>query len=145
MTVFKGTLTGRVVAARIRPGRDLLDALEELVRDSGFRTGLIEIVGSVRKARLSCYHQARKEYVEFSLDEPLEIVTGLGNVSLRDGKPFVHVHLTLSDESGKCYGGHLVRGTETFVAEVFVSELATDPPMNRTRDDETGLLLWLPY
>ena len=145
MTVFKGKFTGAVVAARIRPGTDLLDALEELVRDSGFRAGAIELIGSVRKARLSCYDQVRKKYIEFFLEEPLEIIAGLGNISLRDGRPFVHVHLTLSDESGKCYGGHLVRGTETFVAEVLLSEFATDQPISRGRDDETGLSLWPPY
>jgi predicted DNA-binding protein with PD1-like motif len=42
---------------------------------------------------------------------PLEIVSCVGNVSLKEDAPFVHAHITLSDKEGRTYGGHLMPGT----------------------------------
>jgi predicted DNA-binding protein with PD1-like motif len=31
---------------------------------------------------------------------------------LREGTPFVHAHITLSDKEGRAFGGHLLPGCE---------------------------------
>lgn len=137
-----GTIPGKVWHVRIAPGEDLIGGLEHLVNEMGVHQGLITLIGSVKKARLSYYDQVKKEYKDFVIDEPLEIVSGSGNIARRENKPFIHLHAVFSDEKGQCYGGHVSRGTEVFVAEVTVVETQTQPPLERVEDETTGLWLW---
>jgi uncharacterized protein len=64
----------------------------------------------------------------------------VGNISLKDGEPFVHAHAVLSDDEGKVRGGHLLGGT-IFAAEVHVTELLGET-LARRLDNVTGLSLW---
>lgn len=67
-----------------------------------------------------------------------ELISLMGNVSVKDCVPFVHVHVALGDEDGRVYGGHLVEA-KVFVAEVFVQELDVDL---RRKRQAGGLYLW---
>ena len=63
------------------------------------------------------------------------------NISMRDGKPFVHVHILLSDAEGKVFGGHLMKGTKLFACEVTIDEFEGEQ-LERGQDERTGLFLW---
>jgi predicted DNA-binding protein with PD1-like motif len=80
-------------------------------------------------------------YVELASATHHEIVGFVGNVSLRDGRPFLHAHATFADVSGATIGGHLLRGCVVFAAEVMIRELG-DVSLVRAHDEETGLALW---
>jgi predicted DNA-binding protein with PD1-like motif len=72
---------------------------------------------------------------------PLKSRNSGGDVSLKDGHPFIHAHITLSDKSGKAYGGHLAPGTVVFACE-FKLEVFEDPGIKREFHEATGLPLW---
>ena len=71
----------------------------------------------------------------------MEIAQLSGNVLLKDGKPFVHAHITLVDDEGNTQGGHLGDGTVVFACE-FILQLFKGPEFNREHDEQTGLPLW---
>ncbi|MBF0170081.1 MAG: DUF296 domain-containing protein, partial [Nitrospinae bacterium] len=60
---------------------------------------------------------------------------------IREGLPFVHLHLTLADREGRVTGGHLAGGTVVFACEFSIAVL-TGPPLVREHDELTGLNLW---
>ena len=61
---------------------------------------------------------------------------------LRDGQPFVHAHVVLSDEQGNGKGGHLLPGgTPVFACELTIEEY-DGAAIVRSRDERTGLSLW---
>jgi hypothetical protein len=68
------------------------------------------------------------------------MVSCVGNVSLSDGKPFVHAHVVLADERGSTKAGHLVEGI-VFAAEVHLRRLE-GLKLERKYDKATGLWLW---
>jgi len=100
---------GRVLVARFRRGDDVLERLNELMRDNGVVAGSLTGVGAVEKAKVG-YHVGNGRYAAVSYDGPLEVLSCIGNVSLKDGAPFVHAHMTVADSKGKAYGGHLMPG-----------------------------------
>jgi predicted DNA-binding protein with PD1-like motif len=104
--------------------------------------GEIRAIGALQRARLAFYDQHSHAYGERSLDQPLELVTLLGNVSRRDGGTAVHVHATLADHDGVCIGGHVAPGCTVFACELFLQELVGGEPLERGLDDKTGLSLW---
>ncbi len=134
-------LPARVHLGSLSRGDDLLGALEELCSGRKVACGVLTVIGSLSRARLAFYDQREKRYLSFPVEGPVEIAAGTGNVSLRGGKPFCHVHLVLSDAAGRSRGGHLVPGCEVFAAEVHLIELEGTPP-DRQPDGLTGLNLW---
>jgi len=120
---------------------DLLGSLTEAAGANGIRAGAIQVMGALQEAKVGFYDQWSKAYRELPFNKPLEIVSGTGNISLRDGKPFVHLHLSLSDEEGKVFGGHAMEGCTVFAAEYIIMPLTGTTPV-RVFDETTGLYLW---
>ena len=61
------------------------------------RLGRIEVIGAVQKARLGFYDHHEKVYSFFDIDKEMEITSLTGDISLKNGSPFAHAHINLSD------------------------------------------------
>jgi hypothetical protein len=127
----------------LRPpaGSDLLNELQEFVRAEGINLAWISGIGGVAKAGIRYYDQTEKEWLDIEIHKELEVVSMLGNVSLLNGEPTVHAHITLSDEEGRCYGGHVATNTVVFNMEILMTTLS-GPPVTRKLAVDTGLTLW---
>ncbi|MEE9167742.1 MAG: PPC domain-containing DNA-binding protein [Candidatus Neomarinimicrobiota bacterium] len=126
---------------KLSQGCDLLEEISDICRKEKVQIGRMEALGAVQRARLAFYNQETHEYEFLMVDQSLEITKLVGNVSLKDGKPFVHAHITLADETGKTYGGHLAPGTVVFACELIL-ESFEGPVFERGLDAQTGLPLW---
>ena len=138
MTAYE---TGKVVMAGLPHDSDLLGAITDLARENNIEVGTIIAIGAVKKARIGYYDQSVREYREQDIEEPMEISSCLGNISLKDGEIFVHAHINLADREGRVMGGHLCAGTIVFAAECRITELKGES-LKRSYDDITGLSLW---
>ena len=132
---------GRIFIGRLPTGSDLVEEIEAFCLEHSIVAGWVSVVGAVRRSAYAYYEQSEQRYAELSSDQHHEISGFVGNVSLRDDRPFLHAHATFAEHSGDAVGGHLVRGNEVFVAEVQITEL-TDVSLIRTFNEETGLALW---
>jgi len=99
------------------------------------------MIGAVSSATIGAYDQKQQVYITFTEKAPFEILSCIGNISLKDGKPFVHAHILLGDEKGKTIGGHLFSEPLIFAGEIEIQELK-GKPMERAYDSTTGLMLW---
>ncbi len=133
--------TKQVHLLRPETGDDLLGAIESFAESRNIGTAWLSYLGAVKRASLRYYDQTRREYVDYVIDQPLEVLTGTGNVSKLEGRPFVHTHAVFSDEDGKAFGGHVNHGCEVWALEVKIEEYEGAPPV-RLPHDETGLNLW---
>jgi len=135
--------TGKRIMGRLPKGSDLLEALSEICQQAGIQIGAVRAIGAVTRARVGYYDQAARVYNFLEFDHDLEILALLGNVSLKDGKPFVHAHVTLGDAQGRAFGGHLAEGCEVFACEYEIEQYQGQTLLERGWDQETGLMLWL--
>lgn len=131
----------RTFIGSIPSDADLYDTLSKIVIEEDIRIGKIMAIGAVTNAVIGYFDQNKKEYLKIELHDGFEILSCIGNVSVRDGKPFVHAHITLSDREGKVFGGHLMPGTKVFACEVFIDEYAGED-LIREKDASTDLFLW---
>jgi predicted DNA-binding protein with PD1-like motif len=141
MAVMKKVTPAKVFMGKISYGADLLEELTEVCRRENVHLGRIEALGAVQRARLGFYNQQMCAYQFVELNQPLEITMLVGNVSVKDRKPMVHAHVTLADETGKAFGGHLAPGTIVFACE-FILQAYEGPAFERGHDEQTGLPLW---
>ena len=88
---------------RLQKGDDLKLSIEKYVEEKNIRAGvIISCVGCLYKSVIR--NAGGKESVQ--LDKDVEIVSITGTLS-QDG---CHIHVSLSDEELKTYGGHLKGG-----------------------------------
>ena len=131
----------RTILGQFPHGADLLEGLTQLVQKENIRCGRIHGIGATTHAIVAYYDQNTKKYNPMEFNGGMEILNLTGDVSIRDGKPFVHVHLLLSDPQGKVFGGHLMPGTKLWACEVFIDEFEGEE-LARVQDEKTGLYLW---
>jgi len=132
---------GRVIFARLFENEDLLEAISNTARKAGISAGFFILIGTLREAKLGFYREGKYEPIQ--IDEPVEIVSCMGNISLREEKELVvHAHISVSDEKGQVSGGHALPGcTVAATAELVLVE-AVDVRLQKKFDEKTKLFLW---
>ena len=135
------TKVKRVIIAKMEKGEDVIKTIEKVASDHGVRTGQLTLIGAIEGARLGFFNRHSLEYVEFTVDEDLEVVSCMGDITtMQDGTLVVHAHMIAADEKGDCHGGHLLPGCKVSVTiELVIFE--TEDEIKRARDDSTGLNL----
>ena len=121
----------RVFALRLKPGQDLRQQIEAFVKERRIRAGfIITTVGSLRQASIRLADQSSAT----QFDGKFEIVSLVGTM----GQDGVHLHISISDSTGKTIGGHLVEGCLIYTtAEIVIGE-ARGLIFSRGKDTETG-------
>jgi predicted DNA-binding protein with PD1-like motif len=122
------------------PGEDVLETIESVAKKHGVKSGQLSLIGAVSKAKLGYFQRKAAEYRDFTVDEDVEVVSCIGDISTHDGKLVIHAHMIVADEAGKCWGGHLMAGCEVSVTIELVL-IETEIELVRQRDDLTGLNL----
>ena len=131
----------RAFLALLTHDADLYQSIEKAFAAEEVQMGFFFAIGAVKNARISFYDQHQKTYLPLFIDRPAEILSCMGNMSLLDGKPFVHVHITLGFEDGSTAGGHLMEGTIIYACELHAMVLK-GKALERHFDSTTGLKLW---
>jgi hypothetical protein len=132
---------GRAFVGRLETGSDLVEEIERYCAEQSIVAAQVTVVGAMRRVRYAYRDQPGRRYIELESDTHNELTSFVGNVSLRDGSPFLHAHASFSDAEGGTVGGHLLPGCEVFVGEVMIRELG-NVSLVRLHDEETGLALW---
>jgi predicted DNA-binding protein with PD1-like motif len=128
---------GNAAFVSLAPGEDLLEGLNAAVREMDMQAGTLQVIGGLEEAVIGYFDPAAGEYVNHRTGH-VEICAGLGNVSLKDGEPFIHLHLTLSGKESAAVGGHAMEGCRAYVVEAYFRKLGGEAPV---RQDVEGLKL----
>ena len=119
---------------------DIVQFVTKLAEKRGITAAVFTAIGALKRAKLGFYDQEKHEYREIMVDSPHEISSCTGNISIKNGKPFVHVHAVLADKDGNTKAGHLFEGI-VFVAEIHLCELR-GARLERKYNEATNLSLW---
>lgn len=131
---------GRIVFARLSEGEDLLEAVNLVAEKSRITAGFFILIGTLRKANLGFYRQ--RKYETIKIDGPVEIVSCMGNIALKQNKPFVHAHMSVSNDKGEVMGGHVMPGCTIDATGELVLIEAADTRLQKKLDEKTQLFLW---
>lgn len=125
---------------RLEKGEELVNALTRFCMQKNIKNGLFWAIGSVENPTLAHYLVSTKKYTQKTLSGVYEITNLTGNVGLSDGKPLIHAHVTLSDESMRTFGGHLVGAIISATVELHLLQFET--AFEKKLDDMIGLKLY---
>lgn len=122
---------------RLEVGEEILTSLTSLCEKENIKIAEISAIGAVDRATMGLYNISEHQYHQKTFEEPMELVSLLGNVSRKDGKPYIHLHAVVATEDCKTFGGHLNEAVISVTCEMFVKTF--DGEINRRVCEKTGL------
>ena len=128
------------IVARIDKGEEIVEQLKALVAREHIRLASVEAIAGVSELEFGIYDPVEHRYHPHALSGFFEVVSLMGNVTEMDGKPYLHLHISVSDESGRLQGGHLNRAVVGATCEMIIRPI--DGAVDRRHDDDTGLNLF---
>jgi predicted DNA-binding protein with PD1-like motif len=108
--------------------------------EKGILAGNVMGLGAVSEATFRFLDPNTLKYVDKTFTEQMEITNLTGNISQKDGKPYLHLHITASRRDYTCIGGHLLTARVNGACELVVERFACEA--GRRFDEETGLNLY---
>ena len=107
--------------------------------ENKIQTGSIFGIGAVRKINLGYF--VDKKYVTISKDGSFEVGACNGNISLKEGTPFIHLHMICQDYNQGVFCGHVMEGCIVHpTMEIIIFEF--EKPIKRKFDEDLGLFIW---
>lgn len=128
---------GNKYLIRMDKGEEIVENLKKFCQDHNITLGWIKGIGAVSKAKIGLLRIDEKKYYSTELDGAYEITSLLGNVTTMKGEVYLHLHINLSDEDNKTYGGHLNYAIISATGEIFIE--AVDGMVDREYSDEVGI------
>ncbi|MGC4103378.1 PPC domain-containing DNA-binding protein [Ferruginibacter sp.] len=117
-------------AFRLKPGQDLKQAIQQLVTEKQVKAGWISTcVGSLTQYNIRFANQPEGS----TGSGHFEIVSLTGTVSV-DGS---HLHISISDSTGKTIGGHLMEGCTIYTTAEIVLSASDAFVFKREKDGTT--------
>lgn len=122
--------TEKVYAFRLKPGEDLKNSIEAVVKEKNISAGwVITCAGSLTDYNIRFANQPEGS----TGAGHFEIVSLTGTVSINGS----HLHISISDSTGKTTGGHLLEGCRIYTTAEIVIGSTDAYEFTREKDGTT--------
>lgn len=129
---------GRIIV-RLDKGDEVVSCLRSVCAKENISSALVNGIGACRRAEIAHYDTKEKRYHNKTFEGMLEIVSLSGNIVMKDGAPFPHIHISLGLTDFTAAGGHLVSCEINPTCEIAISPLPIR--IDRKMDMDSGLAL----
>ena len=126
---------------RLDPGEEVVEQLTALVERENVRLGTVSAIGAANDVTMGIFNTWEKQYHSWRFQGDYEISALVGNVTRQEGKPYLHLHITIGNPvTGKVHAGHLTSCTISATLELFLQ--VWDGEVGRKFSDQVGLNLF---
>ena len=126
-----------LIFVRLFPNEDVIEGLREVCLKHKVKTAVVlSGIGQLSSFELGFFKQ-KGDYVPQKFNEPYELLSLTGNISLQDKGYNFHLHATLSDINKQTVGGHFIGGVVSITGEIVL--LKTDLSVIRKIEQSSGL------
>lgn len=126
---------GNTILVRVDKGEEIVNSLQKVCTENNVELAFINAIGACSSAELGYYDTKTKVYHKKMLNGEYEISSLLGNVSLYEDKPLLHLHIALSGPDYNIVGGHLISAVVSITCEVMITVGGT---AEKKYNEETG-------
>lgn len=134
----QGSRTWRIV---LDGGEELNACLEEFARREILNDSSFTANGSFRHAVLGYLEAGKQDRLRSrTLDRPSQVVSLVGEVAWRNGKPHIDMRAVLGDSDGGTFDGHLLEGRTHQHLEVIMTEAPVS--LHKGYDADAGFALF---
>ena len=127
-------------AMRLDPGEEVVACLTQLVDRENVRLGSVSALGAANDVTIGIFNTSEKKYYSRRYHGEYEISALVGSVTRQEGKPYLHLHVTIGNPvTGEVHGGHLSACTISATLELFLQ--IWEGQIGRKFSDTVGLNL----
>ena len=120
---------------------EMVEAIMAFCKKMEIKAGHISGLGATNLATFRYLDPSTMQYVDKTFGEQMEITSITGNISQKDGEPYLHIHLTCSRSDYSCVGGHLLSARISGACELLI-DVFRNTTVGREKDPETGLNMY---
>lgn len=121
-------------------GDEVAGALQQFAKRQGLGGSSFKAIGALSYAKLGWFNWETKQYDPACiLDEQVELLSLIGDIALKDGKPQVHAHVVVGRSDGSAHGGHLLEARVRPTCELILTE--SPAHLRKKLDPESGIAL----
>ena len=131
---------GSVIALRLDKGDEIADSIFKVAEKEGVKCADISGIGATDDFTVGVFDIAKKEYEKYEFSGNHEINSVNGNITEKDGKPYIHLHITATGKDCKVVGGHLIKGVISLTGEIVIKVI--DGKVSREFDKNLGINRW---
>ncbi|HYC76366.1 MAG TPA: DUF296 domain-containing protein [Planctomycetota bacterium] len=131
-----GAGPGRGAVVVLDPGDEVHDAVVRAAKSLGVEGAVVTGIGAVDALELGYFRLPEKVYDRRLVHRRVEAISLTGNLALKDGAPFLHLHGVFSGDDFVAFGGHVFRAVASITLEMF---LLSTPRLERGPYPEFGL------
>ncbi|WP_431609654.1 PPC domain-containing DNA-binding protein [Chryseobacterium sp. 'Rf worker isolate 10'] len=131
---------GHIYIVSLTNHSNIVEALTDFIQNQNIQAGEVTGIGAVSEATLRFFNPSTKKYVDKTFKEQMEVTNISGNVSEIEGKPTLHLHITLGREDYTALAGHLLEAKIQGAAEFIFYPLNTR--VVKMKNEEIGIKLY---
>lgn len=120
-------------------GDEVTKCLLDFARSKQLGGAHFTAIGAFQRAVLGYFEWEKRDYRKNVFNRQLEVVSLIGDVTMLDGEPKVHMHAVLGQDNGSALGGHLLEGHVRPTLEVVLTE--SPARLYRQYDAHAGIAL----
>jgi len=113
-------LTESQVFIRLDRGESVNQTLKKYCVENNIKCARIHGLGALEKVELGYYDYHSDHYKTKVFEDEYELLSMEGNISMMEGEPFVHLHVSLSDGDFNAIGGHMFDGVVAVTLECWM-------------------------
>ena len=126
---------------RLDPGEEIVASLTRLVEQEQVQLGSVTAIGAANDMTIGIFSTQEKQYHARRYQGDYEISALVGNVTRKEGEPYLHLHITIGNPvTGEVHAGHLTSATISATLELFLR--VWDGQVGREFSDQVGLNLF---
>jgi len=130
----------RTYVAVLDSGDEILSSLNQLADTAHLAGSSFKAIGALSNVELGWFNWETKKYqTAVKLDEQVELLSMIGDIALKDGKPQIHAHVVVGRSDGTAHGGHLIKAIVRPTCEVVITE--NPQHLQKEFDPASGLAL----
>ena len=123
----------------LEPGEEVIGMLEHFAVEHGIFASHFTAIGAFQRATLAYFDPQKQDYLDIPINEQVEVLSLVGDISSADGEPKVHAHVVVGKRDGTAHGGHIMEAYVWPTLEIMLEE--SPEHLRRKYDPETGLNL----
>ena len=132
------------IYVRLDKGDEVLASLVKICEQKQITAAQIQGIGGCEKAVVGVFDLEKKDYNREEVNALLEMLSLDGNVTLYEGKPFIHAHASFAykadDGSTDVLCGHLLEAVVGLTGEIVITP--ADGRITRRYDEALGIRVW---
>ena len=113
---------------------------ESFAEIKGIGCAWLNGIGALANPEIGYYSINDKSYHRKHFKGEFELTSLIGNIIMKEAKPFIHTHITFTDKNYKVFGGHLFDAKITAAGEFLI--LIGTEYIAREMNYSIGLPLW---